>query len=300
MSGFHDVLMFASDQELADGTRELIEAGVMAGDLVLVVGDQQELGVLRDAWDDDPRITFTHRDEVYEHPMRTIAEYQRLLDRERENGAQLRVTGPVPFGEDARRRRGWMIYEALIDRAFAAYPFRSLCQYDTRTTPNELVEHARETHERIFSRTDVSPGNGRGAEVLAELTRADAADVVESGPVVYADVLTGVGDLSGFRAAMRTAPESLVFAANEIAANALVHGSPPVDVRLRKGAEDWQCVVSDRGPGLLDPYAGIDSPLHDELEVGGRGLWLARQACDRLTITADPGTGTTVRLEHRV
>lgn len=300
MSGFHDALMFASDQELADGTRELIEAGVMVGDLVLVVGDHHELGVLRDAWDDDPRITFTHQDEIYENPMRTIAEYQRLLDRERGTGAQLRVTGPVPFGRDARGRRGWMIYEALIDRAFAPYPFRSLCQYDTRTTPAALVEHARQTHERVFTGSGASPGTGRGAEVLAELTRADAADVVENGPVVFADVLTGIGDLAGFRAAMRTAPESLVFAANEIAANALVHGGPPVNVELRKGKEHWQCVVSDRGPGLLDPYAGIDSPLHDELEVGGRGLWLARQACDRLTITADPEAGTTVRLEHRI
>lgn len=299
MSGLHDALMFATDDELVDGTRALIEPGVMAGDLVIVVGDSHGLGVLREAWDDDPRITFAHQDEIYEHPMRTIAEHQRLLDRERERGARLRLTGPVPFGDDPRRRRAWMIYEALVDRALSPYPFHSLCQYDTRTTPPELVAHAHHTHGRLVSGSAVHTGGGRRAEVLARLTSLDAADVADSGPVVYTGVLAEVGDLSGFRKGIREAPESFVFAANEVAANALVHGGPPVEVRLHRGPDDWQCVISDHGAGLLDPYAGVDSPLDGDLDVGGRGLWLARQACDRLTITAEAGVGTTVRLEQR-
>lgn len=139
----------------------------------------------------------------------------------------------------------------------------------------------------------------RRADVLAALSLVDGTATLESDQVVYDDVLTKVTDLARLRAGMATGPRELVFAANEVATNAFEHGRPPVSVRLYRGAGGWSCVITDRGHGTVDPYAGVDSPLSGNPAPGGHGLWLARQLCDSLTIVADPGgRGTTVRLER--
>jgi DcmR-like sensory protein/histidine kinase-like protein len=300
MSVRHDALVFGSDDELVAGTHDLIEQGLMVGDPVLVLGDEQGTGVLRKTWDDDPRISFMPQEQLYDKPMRALASFQRMLDREAFTGHGLRVTGPVPFGNAPRTRRAWMIYEALVDRALAPYRLLSLCQYDTRTVAPDLVEHARATHERVVTSSGVGAGDLRRAEVLAALADPDGPDALESAPVVYGDLLTNVGDLCRLRAGMAPAPKDLAYAANEVATNGFEHGDPPVGVRLHRGDDSWLCVISDRGRGIADPYAGVDSPFSGNPAPGGHGLWLARQLCDYLTIAADPsGRGTTVRLEHR-
>jgi hypothetical protein len=193
-----------------------------------------------------------------------------------------------------------MRYEALVDRALAPYDLLSLCQYDTRVVGADLVDLARATHERVVSGSGVEAGGRRRAEVLAALTEPEGPDALESAPLAYADELTSPGELRRLRTGMAAAPHDLVLAANEVATNAFEHGAPPVVVRLHRGADGWLCVVSDHGPGLPDPYVGIDSPLPGNPVPGGHGLWLARQLCDFLTIAArHPGPGTTVRLELR-
>jgi signal transduction histidine kinase len=210
------------------------------------------------------------------------------------------MTGAVPFGRDPLTWRAWLAYEALVDRAFAPYGLTSLCQYDTRIMSEDLVARAHATHDRVFTSTGVEAGGQRRAELLAELAALDGTDPLELEPPVYGDVLTVAGDLYRFRAGLAQAPRDFVFAANEIATNALTHGRPPVIVRLHHADGTWLCVVTDDGRGLHDPYAGVDSPLPGNPDARGRGLWLARQLCERVTIsTGADGAGTTVRLVSR-
>lgn len=296
----HDALVFATDDELVEGTHDLIDQGLVAGDLVLVSGDDHGLRVLREAWDDDPRITFTGQDRLYASPMSTIADLQRVLDREGAAGHRVRLTGPVPFDEHPRRRRAWLVYEALVDRAFAPYGLVSLCQYDTRAVTEDLVEQAHAIHGRVRTSLRVEPGGRRGEALLAELAAPDGTDPLELEPPTWSGVLTGPTDLHRLRAGLLSAPRDLVFAANEVATNALEHGRPPVVCRLHHADGGWLCVIADDGRGLRDPYAGVDSPLPGNPNAGGRGLWLARQLCDELTISTDrDGRGTTVRLRAR-
>jgi hypothetical protein len=294
----HGALLFATDDELVDGTRVLVRDGLVAGDPVLVVGDHHAVQVLRDAWDDDPRISFAEQRVFYESPMQTIAGLQRMLDREGARGHRVRVTGPVPFDGDPATRRAWMAYEALVDRAFAPYGLTSLCQYDTRLVPDDLLAHARDTHDRVLTSSGVEAGGQRRAEVLAGLTAAGIADAPELGRIVYDDVLLAPEDLPRFRAGLLPTPGDLVLAANEVATNAFEHGRPPVTVQLGNARGTWTCVITDDGPGLPDPHAGVDSPLPGNPYPSGHGLWLARQLCDRLSIEST-GTGTTVRMTLR-
>jgi anti-sigma regulatory factor (Ser/Thr protein kinase) len=295
----HDALVFDNDAELVLGTHDLIEQGLLDGDVVLVLEKDPETGVLRSAWDDDPRISFVEQAEFYDSPMRTMARFQRMLDGEAVSGHRLRATGPVPFGDAPRARRGWMRYEALVDRALAPYDVLALCQYDTRVVGADLVDLARATHARVVSASGAQAGGRGRAQVLAAVAESDGPDLLESQPVVYEDELVRVGELFRLRAGMSAAPHDLALAVNEVVTNAFEHGAPPVVVRLHQGADSWLCVVIDHGPGLPDPYAGIDSPLPGNPAPHGYGLWLARQLCDFLTIARHPGPGTTVRLELR-
>jgi anti-sigma regulatory factor (Ser/Thr protein kinase) len=84
-----------------------------------------------------------------------------------------------------------------------------------------------------------------------------------------------------------------VVAVNEITTNAVRHGGGTGHLRLWRADGRLFCQVVDRGPGVPPGRSGHQRPAPDTL--GGRGLWLARQGCQTLTI--DSGTeGTAVTL----
>ncbi len=85
-----------------------------------------------------------------------------------------------------------------------------------------------------------------------------------------------------------------VVAVSEVATNAVVHGLPPVAVRMWSTPGTYLCAVTDHGPGFDEALAG-HAPARDDLANGGMGLWLARQLCDELTTTRT-GAGFTVLL----
>lgn len=80
----------------------------------------------------------------------------------------------------------------------------------------------------------------------------------------------------------------------ELLANAQEHGRPPIDVTMW----DDGCLVvevRDQGPGLDRGAVWPDHPPAPTL-TRGRGIWIARQLTDGLTIHSSP-EGTTVRME---
>jgi anti-sigma regulatory factor (Ser/Thr protein kinase) len=88
-----------------------------------------------------------------------------------------------------------------------------------------------------------------------------------------------------------------VLAAHEVAMNALTHGLGHGAVRVWTTSGELVCEVEDHGPGLSDPLMGSERP--DNGRPHGRGLWIARQLCDRLEIESAPGS-TFVRLRWRL
>ncbi|MDT7553404.1 MAG: hypothetical protein QOI16_1940 [Pseudonocardiales bacterium] len=89
----HDLLLFGSDAELVAAGWGFIADGINAGDLVIVHGGEHEVELLREAFDNDPRVTFAPGRERYQYMMGTIGQYQRLCERETAAGGGYAPSG---------------------------------------------------------------------------------------------------------------------------------------------------------------------------------------------------------------
>jgi anti-sigma regulatory factor (Ser/Thr protein kinase) len=88
--------------------------------------------------------------------------------------------------------------------------------------------------------------------------------------------------------------EDVVLAVNEVATNAVEHGSGDahLDVWAGPPVRGVVCEVHDGGR-LADPLPGLRAPRPSDPR--GRGLWIARQLCDLLHVWSDD-RGTHVRI----
>lgn len=85
-----------------------------------------------------------------------------------------------------------------------------------------------------------------------------------------------------------------VLAVNEVITNVVLHAGGPGRVVLWLAGDSAWCTVTDSGPGIPARY--LKPPeVPEAFEVGGRGIWLAHQLCDEVTVATGP-IGTTIGL----
>ncbi|HYH32845.1 MAG TPA: sensor histidine kinase [Pseudonocardia sp.] len=303
----HDLVLFGSDEELIDTVAPFVADGVAAGDRVLVHGDPGQLGALHEAVS-GPGVE--SGGAGYATPIATLSGYQRLCDAETASGRGVRAIAPIPVGSSPAARADWTRYEALVARALGPYRFAGLCLYDTRVTPPELIERARDVHRHFRGPTGLRP-NAHARPDLEVLRDIDGAHPWPPPPpdartALAADLPAGAGPvaMSTPRHAVREAlrdgglpherAQEYLAAISEVLTNALQHGRGPVQIRLLTSDDRWWCTVTDHGSGIDDPYTGIDSPLPGNPGAAGTGLWVARQLCDHLTINNTPSGASVV------
>lgn len=100
-----------------------------------------------------------------------------------------------------------------------------------------------------------------------------------------------------------------VLAVNEVVTNVVLHAGGHGHLTLRLAGDSAWCTVTDSGPGIPAHYLSGSELSGSELsgpelsgpeapgafEVGGRGIWLAYQLCDEVTMATGP-IGTTIGL----
>lgn len=296
----HDLLLHDNDDDLVTGTRAFVEQGLASGGQVLVHGTEDRVAMMREALGPHPRLEYGLDCDLYQSPSSTIFAYQRRMAISPEP-IELWATGTVPLSDDIAGQAAWARYESLVNEVLCAFAFHGLCTYDTRTLPEPAIAAARATHPCIStgSHRTSSPDYVDPAEFLTDpLARVPGPpDTRPTGTAT----LHSVRDLRRVRrlvagsavassAVARCTIDDLINALNEVLVNALEHGAGPVQLTMWVETSRLTCRVTDAGPGIPDPLSGYRYPG----QTGPRGLWLARQMCEHLFVSNEPGGGCSV------
>jgi hypothetical protein len=297
----HDALFYESEEELVASVAPFLRAALDRSEGVVLVCADRNASLLADALHGHPRIGILDRSEVFRRVPAAIAAYQRMAESHLAEGAdRVQVVGEIDFDRDDWEE--WARFEALSNAVLEPYPLWSLCLYDTRRLRAEVLEAAERTHPRLITAADRAPNPHYVSpdRFLSEFaaqpdpleTTAPAIDI--TGAVSLHQLRQDVTALLevGSRPARPDMVNGFVFAVSEVATNASVHGRPPVRVRVWSSADRAVCTVTDHGDGFEDPFTGYQSRGRRNVEIEGQGLWMARQLCDVVSVSAEPGAFT--------
>ncbi|MGY1857985.1 anti-sigma factor RsbA family regulatory protein [Modestobacter sp. SYSU DS0290] len=301
----HDVAFASSRPGLAGLAIPFAREGLAAGDPVVVVTSAPVADAVRAALGDVAGLSFADQGDVYgRRTPATLTAFRKLVGEfPPPPGRRLRVLAELPARPDAREWLEWQRYEAVVEHALGGWPVWFLCLQDTGRLPEEIVRWAHCTHRHVLDDSGRRPNPGfQEPERLLGQLPVPTEPLQAAPPLLAADGVTRPGavrhGLVPLLNALDRSPDAtddLLLAIDELVTNALVHGRPPVDVRVWADGGTVVCTVVDRGTGPTDPFAGYGPAHGEDLSRGGMGLWLARQLCDHVDIWTD-ARGVTVRV----
>jgi anti-sigma regulatory factor (Ser/Thr protein kinase) len=305
----HSFAVVGSDAELLDVALPYLDAGLRAGDVVVLSASSEtadlvarELGEGSRALRVDPTITL-----LGARAPDALARCGRYVDEALAGGVRLRALAEVQFGPEPEDWREGERFESVYSRLMGNAPAAGLCLYDTRRLPKAVVRGAAATHPLCADGAAWSANAAYRdpAEHLVSLPRP-REPLEETAPVLVVENAPRLLDLRHQLAAVIAAwvsdpeqEEDLRLAAAEIAANAFRHGRPPVSARVWVDNHRMVCEITDSGTSFDDPFAGFLPAHGPDLGRGGMGLWLARKLWDHVDLIRRTD-GFTVRLSTRL
>ena len=215
------------------------------------------------------------------------------------------LSGRVDPGIREERAAAYLSYEAICNQTYALGGSAVTCIWDTRHHSRDVIDGVRATHSHQLTRDGRSlsprfvapdrflagqqdrPMRPAPATADHEVTLDDVA-----GLSALRSVLGGWAGGHGFGP---EATEDMLVAVVEVATNGLRHGGAPVRVRAWHHGDTLIVQCDDAGRQPVPPAAGFHRPHPIAAVAGGRGLWLARQLADVVTVSSAPGR-TAVRL----
>jgi anti-sigma regulatory factor (Ser/Thr protein kinase) len=194
----------------------------------------------------------------------------------------------------------WTELDAALNVALAELPVRVTCFFPELPLHLEILDGAHRNHPLLLRAGQLrhNPEHIGPREVL---TARPAPPPVLLGPPDLRmefsawqlhEVRTAVEQALQAADYGRERAEDVVLAVNEVATNAVEHGTPEARLSIWAGPGGLVCEIDDGGT-LRDPLPGLQAP--HPAEPRGRGVWIARQVCDSLHVWVD-AFGTHVRM----
>ena len=298
----HAAFLYRTQAEFATAVLDFIEAGVNAGEPVLVAATGPNLHRLRGRLDHQNGIlTWADMSSTGSNPRRVTSVVR--LFAEEHHGQPIRfVQEPAWPSRPAGEVREAIRHEALVNLALAGAPAAVLCAYDLQLDAGPIMG-AERTHPVVIR----DGSEGASLSYAADLAIPAECDEPLSSPPPGAAALAyrhnqlavrrfaaGVARRAGL-SSDRTG--DLVIAVGELAGNTLTHTSGPGTLTMWVADGEVVCQTSDSGQ-ITDPLAGTRRPDADD-PSRGRGLWVVDQLCDLVEMRTGPG-GTTIRVHMRL
>jgi anti-sigma regulatory factor (Ser/Thr protein kinase) len=294
----HEALMYEGLAEFLDGTSAFVREGLDARESVVVAVPEPRLTALSDhLGGPSERLAFVDMAELGRNPARIIPALQAALDAN--PGQRLRWVGePVWPGRRRCENVEGERHEALLNVAFGDAPVSILCPYDVGGLDAAVLVGAQRTHPVVHA-------SGRRWDSLLYgdpcLVAQAAAHPLDPAPATAHErpvdhdlfaLRRFVRDRASAAGLLGARLDDLLLAANEAAANTLLHGGGSGVLRLWHHDDEVVCEIADSGR-IDDPLAGRRIP--GASQPGGRGLWLMNQLCDLVQLRSSPH-GLTLRL----
>ncbi|TYK52950.1 sensor histidine kinase [Actinomadura decatromicini] len=303
MSLEHRAFLYRDVDEFLAVTVPFLKAGLERDEAVVAVAREPNLSALRDVLGTaGTPILYRDSAEFYRHPVHTLRDYQAIVKKSEPRTVRA-LAEPVWDGWDERQTLEWVRYESLINVVFENSGARALCPYDTEALPPRVVAEARRTHPLLLAGGDSAPSEeyidpetfGSGCDRRVRFDRPRGADYLPIDGDDLHRLRSFVGERARRNGLAGQPARNLVTAVNEVAANALQHGTPPIGLWLWRDGSSLIAEVGDNGfwrPGP-SPLTGFIPP--DSALQRGFGLWTVRLLVDLMELRAG-WDGTFVRL----
>jgi anti-sigma regulatory factor (Ser/Thr protein kinase) len=295
----HNLFFYTQDDGFVERVAPFLAEGLREREAVVGVVDARKRALLAEALGElAQRVDWIDRDGYYTRPEDALAAFDAQVRRCLRDGAsRVRVFGELPLCRSREESDTWILYEALLNPAFAGDPVTIVCGVDAREQHDAVLAGSLHTHPRAM--------NDRWTEIPYF---HDPRDVVRARTPPPQDVsgltpLPPDADARALRdrllAEMSAADvpaddaEDMLIATGKVLANAHSYGGGVRALRLGRAGARFVCEVADHGPGLDDPLAGYLPPRRGR----GAGLWVARQLTCRLEMISTE-QGLTTRLWH--
>jgi anti-sigma regulatory factor (Ser/Thr protein kinase) len=299
---FHEAVNYASAEELLAVVLPFLRGGVESGEPTVVALCETNAALVREALGYDTPVIFQAGGDLYARPAGAIRAYRELFADYTASGAhQIRVIGELPAEALGVTWDWWARYESAINEAYDEFPLWSMCAYDTRITPPDVLADVARTHPNVALPGDAHVTSAGYVEPALYL-RQDRPMVPD--PLQLARPVAELTDPSpgAARAALARVGEGVLdggalsdmrIAITEAVTNATTHGVRPAVVRFWAGPDRVVVSVTDGGKGPTDPFAGLRAAAH--APAGGLGLWLTHLLCDHVAMSRT-AEGFTIRM----
>src|SRR5438270_4122433 len=296
-----EALFYQGEQDFVDRVGAFLKESVQAREPILVVVSARKVELLRSMLGRDAgAVRFADMADVCHNPARLIDAWQGFVGEHAASGRPFRGVGePICATRSAEELVECERHEALLNLAFAGAPaWQLVCPYDTETLPPAVIEEACRNHPVLDDGARrVSPAYREAGVIPAfDEPLPDPPVRPREFPFVAGDTLEPLRRFVGHQADVFGLPPSrrndLVFSANEVATNSLVHGGGRGLLRMWPTEGAVVCEIRDQG-FIEDPLVGRKRPSLED--TSGLGLWLANQLCDLVQVRSSP-EGSAVRV----